>query len=215
MDQPKKSGLSPFALFRCFPTANKWFVACAISYAVANGVLIILSSTEPSLFSKWLGVSEPWTTWTSHFFPGIDEATRILKGNNRNELIPAIRNALFLNFALLFVFPTPIVVASLVDLKKSPEHIIRKVDLAISRTGRSISFFHAGYWLFTIIILSTVYFGFGIRPWGLNLVSEYIAYAIIFSSCDCSLCGSIILSFLTYSRKRQRKSDPINKHNAM
>jgi hypothetical protein len=197
MNHQKKTGLSPFALFRVFPIANKFLFACLIVIASLNGALFLLATVNPPLLSRWVGTTEFLTNWVSHFFPGIDQATTVSlhshPGNRGVELIPAIRNALAFNFLVLLPFPIATVLAAIVDLKKGGVEIYRNIDRVVANTGREFSFFLLGAPLFTAFMFILVFLGYAVSPPVLDLRFNYVGYAVLFFSCDMFISTSVVL----------------------
>lgn len=188
----KKTGLDPIKLFRLFPVANKWFLACIIAFAVVNGTLDALSFM-PIAFSTWLKFSNPITNTVSHILPAIDWETRFLMQINFPKLVPAIRNALALNFIVALIFPIPIVAAAYLDLTKRGSTVCCSVDELVARTGRSIYFFIVGSFLGWTVICPLVYVGILARPWVLSLTMDYVLYPTLFWGCVILICMPVVL----------------------
>ena len=150
-----------------FPLAYALFVASGIVFILFN-LASLVASTEP-IYASWLEVSQPFTDAVARIVPAVDTATAFLQQHRdfleeRDRLywIPAIRNVLSIDFALILVLPLCYGIVLCIDLLRDRDRAlanINKLDAASRERGYSIGDVLWRLVLFLSIFFLPVYFG--------------------------------------------------------
>ena len=129
-----------------FPLAYALFIASSIVFILFN-LASLLASTEP-LYASWLEVSQPFTDDMARSVPAVDTATAFLQQHRdflqehgRLYWIPAIRNVLSIDFALILFLPLCYGMVLCIDMVRDSERAfanIAKLDAASRERGHSI-----------------------------------------------------------------------------
>jgi hypothetical protein len=150
-----------------FPLAYALFIAAGIVFILFN-LASLLASTDP-LYGTGLEVSQPFTDAVARIVPAVDAATAYLQQRRglleeRHSLywIPAIRNVLSIDFAMILFLPPCYGVLLWIDLLRDRERAlasVNKLDAATRERGYSVGDVLARFVLFFPIFFLPPYFG--------------------------------------------------------
>jgi hypothetical protein len=165
--------------FRGFPLAYGVFAVAAVVFSLFN-LGSWVASRDP-VCAAWLDVSRPFTNAMARFVPAVDFTTAFLE-EHRSFLeerhgqywIPAVRNLLLINFALLFFFPSCFALAACVDMLRNRERALRNAEAVSKRLKAPINqtiLFCAVY--LSIFLIPFYFFGDVFHPFLLDLTPGY------------------------------------------
>jgi len=150
-----------------FPLAYALFVASGIVFILFN-LASLVASTEP-IYVSWLQVSQPFTDDVARFVPAVDVATAFLQqhrdfleARDRLYWIPAIRNVLSIDFAMILVLPLCYGMFLGIDLLRNLERAlvnIDKLDAATREGGFSVGYVLLRLVLWLLLFFLLPYFG--------------------------------------------------------
>jgi hypothetical protein len=133
----RKNPISVTAILRLmsggFPLAFGVFVIAVGIFTLFN-LATLFVPTKPA-YAHWLEISEPFTEAVAKFVPAVNNATAFLQEHRefleqRHRLyeIPAIRNVLAIDFALLLFLPFCFAVALWIDLTRNRERALNNLN---------------------------------------------------------------------------------------
>jgi hypothetical protein len=168
-------------VFSGSPLAQKVFVAGTTAFALFNFGSWIAAINSLAVYADWLEASQPFTDAVARIVPAVDSAPVYLE-NHAPDMIPAVRNILAINFALLLFFPWPFAVATCVDLLRNPERASGNME-AVATVFYAPS--NQVIWRGTVMFLALfVPFYFNLlgvaRPWLLGITTTMADYVVLF-----------------------------------
>jgi hypothetical protein len=184
-----------------FPIAHRVFAVAVATFTLFH-LGSMLASTTPA-YQVWLEASEPFTEAAATVIPAVTSAGDFLQ-MHRNFLeehgtlywIPAVRNVLSIDFALLLFFPSCFIVALCIDLLWDRQRALKHTDQVVRRLGYPIG--RAILWLaaFSLFFLLSFCFDlFGMaRPFLLGLATSLVAYYIVIGISGMFLFSAIYLA---------------------
>jgi hypothetical protein len=176
---PIQARVSLADMFGGFPLAYKVFNVAAIVFNLFDFGSYVASTASPALYARWLAISQPFTDAVASFVPAVDYATGYLETYHGSYLIPAVRNVLSINFAMLLFFPSCFAVALCIDLFSEPERVLNSIDAVSKRLKAPISEITFRCAIFLLLFFLPVYFGYGSTPYIIGFGVTIIYYIIV------------------------------------
>jgi len=186
---PIRAPITLTDMFGGFPLAYGVFAVAAVVFSLFNFGSSVASTTP--VYARWLDASQPFTDAAASFVPAVDSATAFLEKHrdfleehHRLYWIPAVRNVLSINFALLLFFPSCFAVATCIDLFRDPERALNNVDAVSKRLKAPINQIILRCAICLLLFLMPVYFDFGTTsdPFLTGFTVTILYYVIVFGA---------------------------------
>jgi len=197
-------GVSVADVYEPYPIARRVLSVAAGVFLIYNFVSWIGSTTSHPLYARWLDISEPFTDAVAAIFPGINSSTAYLESRHFSYMIPAVRNLLSINFALLLLLPSCFAVAACIDLFKDPEQVLRSIDAISKRVPMSIREVGVRAAMFLFFFFPPLYFGLASDPYVTGFTPTIAYYVVAFGVIGIALniAISCVISLVAVKRRR-------------